>query len=81
MLPRAFPGEHIKDIAVTMYKGKCVEIATAKASQLWIDGEVVGTTPAKFTLMPGAMKMMLPLSASLDINRINESADDNLNIS
>ena len=41
MLPRAFSGKHIADAAVSMYRGRKVEIATADACPLWIDGEVV----------------------------------------
>jgi diacylglycerol kinase (ATP) len=60
MLPRAFTGDHVNHPAVTMYTGKKIEIQTANACPLWIDGEVVGSTPATFEIISGALKMMLP---------------------
>lgn len=60
MLPRAFPGDHVRDRAVSMMRGRRIEIETMQPCALWIDGEVVGATPATFTLLPSALKMMLP---------------------
>jgi len=61
-LPAAFAGKHVDDPAVTMLRASRVEVGTRTPCQLWIDGEVQGETPAKFTIRPGALRMMLPAS-------------------
>jgi diacylglycerol kinase (ATP) len=60
MLPRAFVGTHIMDQAVSIHRGKTIEIESISESPLWIDGEVVGSAPATFSIIPGALHMMLP---------------------
>ena len=59
-LPAAFVGKHVGDPAVTMLRATRIEVSTRTPCQLWIDGEVLGATPARFTILPKALRMMLP---------------------
>ncbi|HEY3331260.1 MAG TPA: diacylglycerol kinase family protein [Capsulimonadaceae bacterium] len=66
-LPAVVTGKHISHPAVTMLRGKCVEIETSEPKELWIDGEVVGHTPATFTIYGGKLPMVLPAASSIAI--------------
>ncbi len=59
-LPHVAKGTHIHHPAVRMVRAKSIEIVTKTPKALWIDGEVVGETPASFTIHQGALPMMLP---------------------
>lgn len=59
-LPAVAAGQHTKHPAVTMLRGRRVVIETTESKALWIDGEVIGQTPATFTVHPGALPMLLP---------------------
>ena len=63
-LPAAFAGRHVHDPDVTIRKSRLIEVTTRTPCQLWIEGEVQGTTPARFTIQPGALQVMLPRSSS-----------------
>jgi diacylglycerol kinase (ATP) len=59
-LPGVFAGKHVSHPAVSMMTAKTVRIDTQAPAILWIDGEVIGTTPATFKILPGALPVMLP---------------------
>ncbi len=59
-LPHVANGTHVGHPAVRMIRAKSIEIVTETPKSLWIDGEVVGQTPASFTIHQGALPMMLP---------------------
>lgn len=62
-LPGVFAGRHVGHPAVSIVKAATVRIETEKPADLWIDGEVIGTTPANFTIKPAALPIMLPMAA------------------
>ncbi len=59
-LPGAFLGKHVGDPSVTMLRAKTIDIKTSVPVQLWIDGEVMGMTPARVQIREAALPMMLP---------------------
>lgn len=59
-LPGVFAGRHVSHPAVSILRARRVAIQTAKPASLWIDGEVTGSTPVSFTLLPAALPIMLP---------------------
>lgn len=58
--PRVFPGTHITHPKVTMLQARHVVIESDPPLPLLVDGEVIGTTPAEFTLHPRAIEIMIP---------------------
>ncbi len=57
----SFPaGRHGLSPEVRTLRGRRFEIATRRARPINIDGEVLGTTPAIFTVHPAAIRMIVP---------------------
>ena len=63
-LTRVFKGDHVKNPAVRMIRASTVHIQADPPQPLLIDGEVLGTTPLKIGIMPGALKMRVPRDAT-----------------
>jgi diacylglycerol kinase (ATP) len=59
-LTQVFKGLHVRHPAVTMLTGRTITLDADPPQPLLIDGEVIGATPAKIRLMPGALAMKLP---------------------
>jgi diacylglycerol kinase (ATP) len=59
-LPNVMQGRHVTHPAVEMLRARSLTIETERHAALWIDGEVTGTTPARFTLLPASLPMLLP---------------------
>ncbi len=57
MLPRLYRGTHLDHPAATPLRG--VEVGVSSGAELGVeaDGELLGTTPASFTLVPGAIRL------------------------
>ncbi|MEK6975607.1 MAG: diacylglycerol kinase family protein [Candidatus Thermoplasmatota archaeon] len=51
-------GEHIKSPKVTIERAAHVRVEPATPSPLLVDGEILGTTPVEFKVMPGALKLL-----------------------
>jgi diacylglycerol kinase (ATP) len=58
LLPRVYRGTHLRHPAVHFARGTSVTIETSAPLPLETDGEIVGTTPARFTLLPGALRVL-----------------------
>jgi YegS/Rv2252/BmrU family lipid kinase len=59
-LPNVIKGLHINHPAVEMLTATSVEITSEIPLQLWIDGEVIGSTPAKVSVEFKRLPMLLP---------------------
>ena len=59
-LTRVFQGTHIQNPAVTMLRGTRITVDADPPQILWVDGDTMGTTPATFTLLPGALPVKVP---------------------
>lgn len=51
-------GEHVKSPKVHIERAARVRVEPATPSPLLIDGEIIGTTPADFQVMPGAFRLL-----------------------
>ena len=61
MLPGIYRGAHLAHAATALHRGAVVEAsATSDAVLLELDGELRGTLPARFELLPGALSMIGP---------------------
>lgn len=58
--PRVFKGTHTTHPKVTMRRARRVHIESDVPLPLLIDGEVIGTTPVTFTLVPHALHVLAP---------------------
>ena len=59
-LTQVFKGDHVKHPAVTMLRTASLTVDADPPQPLLIDGEVIGTTPARISLLPGALPMKVP---------------------
>ena len=59
-LTRVFQGTHVNNPAVTMRRGTRITVDADPPQLLWVDGDTMGSTPATFMLLPGALPMRVP---------------------
>lgn len=59
-LSQVFSGAHTKHPAVSLLRCRSVQVEAVPAQPLLIDGEVLGTTPAMISLLPGALAIKAP---------------------
>jgi YegS/Rv2252/BmrU family lipid kinase len=62
-LPRLYRGTHLQGPPAQLHRGRVLE-AEAAAGSVWIevDGEPVGTLPARVEILPGALSLIGPAS-------------------
>jgi len=53
-------GKHLRDAKVESYRAKCVEIRGEATLPLHTDGDPVGYTPATITVLPKALRVIVP---------------------
>ena len=54
-LPRIYKGTHLTHPKVTTKRAREVEIRPAQKMSIQADGELIGETPARFSIMPGTL--------------------------
>jgi YegS/Rv2252/BmrU family lipid kinase len=61
-LPMIYRGAHLHDAAVTHHRGRVIEaLAEPGLVKLELDGEPIGTLPARCEVLPGALSVIGPL--------------------
>lgn len=58
--PRVFKGTHVTHPKVTMLRARHVLLESEPPLPVLIDGEVIGTTPREFEIVPQAIEVMTP---------------------
>ena len=65
LLARSYRGEHVNHPRVSQYRGRVVEAeAPAGSVPVELDGEPLGTLPARIDVLPGALRFLLPAEGS-----------------
>lgn len=64
ILPRIYRGAHLGHPAILQARGRAVTITASKPFPLEVDGEIVGATPAQFSLLPGALRVLVPTAGT-----------------
>ncbi|MFC1746516.1 diacylglycerol/lipid kinase family protein [Candidatus Riflebacteria bacterium] len=59
-LPRFASGTHVDEAEISYFAAKKITVQSAPAVGLEIDGDIFGTTPATFTICPGAAVILSP---------------------
>jgi diacylglycerol kinase (ATP) len=67
MAPLLGSGQHARSDAVMLVRTQELELVTDRPVPVNADGELVGTTPARFSLVPGALRVLVP--ADYDTHR------------
>jgi diacylglycerol kinase (ATP) len=58
--PKVFKGRHVDHPKVRMFRGKRIEVSAERPFLVFADGELVGPIPATFTVVPGALSVVVP---------------------
>lgn len=56
-LPKITSGEHLSSASVREWQSSTVEVESAAPMTIEADGEVLGTTPARFDVLPGVLSL------------------------
>lgn len=58
--PKVFRGRHVEHPAVRLLRGAQAEVSADRPFQVFADGEHVGGVPVTFTVVPGALSVVVP---------------------
>jgi diacylglycerol kinase (ATP) len=59
LLPKMFQGEHVPDDSIHEYRARRIRVESDRPVPLHADGEYLGTTPARFALLPEAITLRI----------------------
>ena len=63
-MPKIYRGTHLPHPKAEAMRGRVVTVETDEPVPVELDGEQPGTTPARFEVLPGAMRLRVPASSS-----------------
>lgn len=58
--PKVFKGTHLEHPAVTSLRGREISISADRPFEVYGDGEHLGSLPATFSVVPGALEVVVP---------------------
>ena len=64
-LPKVFKGSHVEEDSVSYHRAREVEIAADRPFDVYADGEAITALPARVTVRPGALRVILPAGSLL----------------
>jgi diacylglycerol kinase family enzyme len=59
--PKLYKGKHVKHPKVEVLRSARVEIDAGEHLPIEVEGEQIGTTPATFEVVPGALRLRVPV--------------------
>jgi YegS/Rv2252/BmrU family lipid kinase len=62
-LPKVFKGTHVLLPSVQVFRAKEVEISADRPFTMYADGDPIGTLPVRVRAVPGAIRVLVPMSA------------------
>ena len=57
-IPQVYKGKHISHSKFTHFAAKSIQISTDEPAKVQLDGELVGTAPVHFRVLPGAINLV-----------------------
>ncbi len=58
LLPRYFKGTQVDGVDIRAARGREIEVRAPEGYQVFADGDVVGETPMRFTVLPEALRIL-----------------------
>jgi diacylglycerol kinase (ATP) len=58
--PKIYRGKHLSHPKIEVLQGSAVDVDSETRLPIVLDGEQPGTTPARFEIVPGALKIRVP---------------------
>jgi diacylglycerol kinase (ATP) len=59
-LPKIYRGKHLPHPKAEVIRGRVVEVGAGEPLPVQLDGEQPGTTPVRFEIAPGAVRLRVP---------------------
>jgi diacylglycerol kinase (ATP) len=59
LIPKIYRGEHVPHPHIKEYRGRVITVDAERPLQVEADGEVLGTTPATFTVLPQVLRLKI----------------------
>ncbi|MEX1142357.1 MAG: diacylglycerol kinase family protein [Thermoleophilaceae bacterium] len=59
-LPKVFRGTHLRDPAVTTYRGRTVDVSADRDFEIYADGDPVGAVPARVEVDAACLRVVVP---------------------
>ena len=63
VLPKTYKGNHLPHPRLELLRGKVVIVESAEPLPIELDGEQPGTTPARFEVLPRALRLRVPATS------------------
>jgi YegS/Rv2252/BmrU family lipid kinase len=63
VLPKTYKGNHLPHPRLELLRGNVVTVESAKPLPIELDGEQPGTTPARFEVLPRALRLRVPATS------------------
>ena len=63
VLPKTYKGNHLPHPRLELLRGKVVTVESAEPLPIELDGEQPGTTPARFEVLPRALRLRVPATS------------------
>ena len=63
-MPKIYRGTHLPHPKAELLRGSAVTITSSSAIPIELDGEQPGTTPVRFDVLPGALRLRVPRAAA-----------------
>lgn len=60
VLPKTYKGKHLPHPRLELLRGSVVTVESEEPLPIELDGEQPGTTPARFEIVPRALKLRVP---------------------
>jgi YegS/Rv2252/BmrU family lipid kinase len=64
VLPKTYRGNHLPHPKLEILRGRTVTVDADEPLPIEVDGEQPGTTPARFEIVPGALRLRVPRAAT-----------------
>ncbi len=63
LMPTVFTGTHVNQAVVEVIRARTIEIAASRPFQVYADGDPIAELPARISVLPGAMRVVVPAAA------------------
>jgi YegS/Rv2252/BmrU family lipid kinase len=63
LMPTVFTGTHVNQAVVEVIRARTIEIAASRPFQVYADGDPIADLPARISVLPGAMRVVVPAAA------------------
>ncbi len=63
LMPTVFTGTHVNQAVVETVRARTIEIAASRPFQVYADGDPITDLPARISVLPGAMRVVVPAAA------------------